>query len=117
LEDIIEEIVGEIQDEYDSDEQEECLPLGENVYSVDARMSIDNLNEQLGTQIQSENVDTVGGFVVDYFGKVPEQGDRFSYQGMEFTVLEADERRVHRIQIQTLNMTKGESNRTEIIGQ
>ena len=117
LEDIIEEIVGEIQDEYDFDEQEECFPLGENVYSVDARMSIDNLNEKLGSQVESENVDTIGGFVVDYIGKVPEQGDRFSYQGMEFTVLEADERRVNRIQIQTLNMKKGESNRTEIIGQ
>ena len=109
LEDIIEEIVGEIQDEYDSDELEECHSLGENVYSVDARMSIDNLNEQLGTQIESENVDTIGGFVVDYFGKVPAQGDRFSYQRMEFTVLQADERRVHRIQIQTLNTAEGNS--------
>ena len=117
LEDIIEEIVGEIQDEYDSDELEECLSLGENVYSVDTRMSIDNLNEQLGTQIESENVDTIGGFVVDYFGKVPAQGDGFSYQGMEFTVLEADERRVHRIQIQTLTMAEGKPDRTEIVGQ
>ena len=117
LEDIIEEIVGEIQDEYDSDELDECLPLGENLYSVDTRMSIDNLNEQLGTQIESENVDTIGGFVVDYFGKVPAQGDQLSHQGIEFTVLEADERRVHRIQIQTLNVADGKSDRTEAVGQ
>ena len=117
LEDIIEEIVGEIQDEYDSDELDECLSLGENLYSVDTRMSIDNLNEQLGTQIESENVDTIGGFVVDCFGKVPAQGDQLSHQGIEFTVLEADERRVHRIQIRTLNVVDGKSDRTEAVGQ
>ena len=117
LEDIIEEIVGEIQDEYDSDELDECIPLGENLYSVDTRMSIDNLNEQLGTQLESENVDTIGGFVVDYFGKVPAQGDELSHQGIEFTVLEADERRVHRIQIRTLNAAAGKSDRAEAAGQ
>ena len=117
LEDIIEEIVGEIQDEYDSDELDECIPLGENLYSVDTRMSIDNLNEQLGTQLESENVDTIGGFVVDYFGKVPAQGDELSHQGIEFTVLEADERRVHRVQIQTLNAAGGKSDRAEAAGQ
>ncbi len=100
LENIIEEIVGEIQDEYDFDEQEECLPLGDNSYSVDARMSLNALNERLGTQLESESVDTIGGFVVDYFWKVPEQGSHFSYQGLKFTILEADERRIHRIQIQ-----------------
>lgn len=117
LEDIIEEIVGEIQDEYDSDELDECIPLGENLYSVDTRMSIDNLNEQLGTQLESENVDTIGGFVVDYFGKVPAQGDELSHQGIVFTVLEADERRVHRIQIRTLNAAAGKSDRAEAAGQ
>ena len=112
LEDIIEEIVGEIQDEYDFDEQEECIPLGENTYSVDARMNLDDLNERLGTQFESDNVDTIGGFVVDRLGKVPKQGRQFSYQGLEFTVLEADERRIHRIRIQTLDVTGDPSNRT-----
>jgi len=101
LEDIIEEIVGEIQDEYDFDEQDEWIAIDENIYSVDARLSLIDLNERLGTQIESENVDTVGGFVVDYLGKVPEQDAQFSYQGLAFTILEADERRIHRIQIQT----------------
>ena len=100
LEDIIEEVVGEIQDEYDFDEQEECVQIGENLYSIDARMNLDELNEQLGTQIESESVDTIGGFVVNHLGKVPEQESQFTYQGIEFTILEADERRIHRIQIQ-----------------
>ena len=105
LEDIIEEVVGEIQDEYDFDEQEECVQLGENLYSIDARMNLDELNEQLGTQIESESVDTIGGFVVNHLGKVPEQDSQFTYQDIEFTILEADERRIHRIQIKILAVT------------
>ena len=102
LEDIIEEIVGEIQDEYDFDEQEELIPLAKDVYSVDARMSLIDLNEQLETQIESENADTIGGFIFDHLGRVPEQGNQFSYQGLAFTILEAEERRIHRLQIQRL---------------
>ena len=102
IEDIIEEIVGEIQDEYDFDEQEEFIALTENIYSVDARMSLIDFNEQLETQIESENADTIGGFIFDYLGKVPEQGTQFSYHGLAFTIIEADERRIHRIRIQRL---------------
>ena len=100
LEDIIEEIVGEIQDEYDFDEQEELIPLAENTYSVDARMSLIDFNEQLETQIESENADTIGGFIFDHLGRVPDQDNQFSYQGLTFTIVEADERRIHRIRIQ-----------------
>ena len=109
LEDIIEEIVGEIHDEYDSDEQDEWIVLGEHIYSVDARMSLMDFNERFGTQIESENVDTIGGFVFDYLGRVPEQGSQFSHQGLEFTILESDERRIHRIRIQIPAETEGKS--------
>ena len=102
LEDIIEEIVGEIQDEYDFDEQEELIKIAENTYSVDGRMSLIDFNEQLGTQLESENADTIGGFIFDHLGRVPEQGSQFSYQGLAFTILEVDERRIHRIRIQRL---------------
>ena len=102
LEDIIEEIVGEIQDEYDFDEQDEFIVLNKNVYSVDARMSLIDLNEQLEAQFESESADTIGGFIFDHLGRVPEQGSQFSYQGLAFTILEADERRIHRIRIQRL---------------
>lgn len=101
LEDIVEEIVGEIQDEYDADEQEECILLSANTYSVDARMNIDDLNEQLKIELEAENVDTIGGFVVDFLGRVPETGNQFAYQNLDFTVLESDERRIHRLKIQT----------------
>ena len=101
LEDIVEEIVGEIQDEYDADEQEECILLSANTYSIDARMNIDDLNEQIKIELEAENVDTIGGFVVDFLGRVPEMGSSFSYQDLDFTILESDERRIHRLTIQT----------------
>ena len=105
LEDIIEEIVGEIQDEYDFDEQEEFIVLAKNIYSIDARMGLIDLSAQLETQLESESADTIGGFIFDHLGRVPEQGNQFSHQGLSFTILEADERRIHRIQIQRLEDT------------
>ena len=100
LENIIEEIVGEIQDEDEADEQEEYVQTGPNTYSVDARLNLVELNEKLGTALEAENIDTIGGFVVDHLGRVPEANTVFNYRGIGFTILEADERRIHRIQIQ-----------------
>ncbi|MCE2403124.1 HlyC/CorC family transporter [Candidatus Poribacteria bacterium] len=103
LENIIEEIVGEIQDEDEVDEQDAYMQISPNVYSVDARLNLVELNEKLGTELDAENIDTIGGFLVDHLGRVPEEGDVFTYRGIGFTILEADERRIHRIQIQMPN--------------
>ncbi len=100
LENIIEEIVGEIQDEDEADEQDAYIQIAPNTYSVDARLNLAELNEKLGTELDAENMDTIGGFVVDHLGRVPEKDTVFTYRGISFTILEADERRIHRIQIQ-----------------
>ncbi len=100
LENIIEEIVGEIQDEDEADEQDAYIQIAPNTYSVDARLNLAELNEKLGTELDAENIDTIGGFVVDHLGRVPEKDTVFTYRGISFTILEADERRIHRIQIQ-----------------
>ena len=100
LENIIEEIVGEIQDEDEADEQDVYIQISPNVYSIDARLNLVELNEKLGTELEAENIDTIGGFVVDHLGRVPEADTVFTYRGISFTILEADERRTHRIQIQ-----------------
>ncbi len=99
LENIIEEIVGEIQDEDEAGEQDAFIQIDTNTYSVDARLNLAELNEKLETELDSENIDTIGGFVVDHMGRVPEAGAIFTYRGIEFTILEADDRRIHRIQI------------------
>lgn len=100
LENIIEEIVGEIHDEDEADEQDAFIQIDTLTYSVDARLNLAELNEKLETELAAENIDTIGGFVVDHMGRVPEAGAIFTYRGIEFTILEADERRIHRIQIQ-----------------
>ena len=100
LEDIIEEIVGEIHDEYDFDEVAEWMETSKNVYSVDARMSILDFVERLNIEVETEGVDTIGGFIVDYLGQVPAPGIQFSYQGVKFTILEAETRRVQRIRVE-----------------
>ncbi|RKU17715.1 hypothetical protein C6503_10570 [Candidatus Poribacteria bacterium] len=100
LENIIEEIVGEIQDEDEIDEQDDYIEMEANTYSVDARLNLIELNEKLGTELEAENIDTIGGFVVDHLGRVPEQGTQFTYRGIRFTIFEADERRIQRIHLE-----------------
>ena len=100
LENIIEEIVGEIHDEDEIDEQADYIQTAKNRYSVDARLNLVDLNERLGTELEAENIDTIGGFIVDHLGRVPERGTDFIYRGIHFTIFEADERRIHRIHIQ-----------------
>ena len=100
LENIIEEIVGEIHDEDEIDEQDDYIELAVNTYSVDARLNLIEFNEKLGTELEAENIDTIGGFVVDHLGRVPEQGTQFTYRGIRFTIFEADERRIQRIHLE-----------------
>ena len=100
LENIIEEIVGEIQDEDEADEQDTFVQINSNTYSVDARLNLAELNEKIGTELEAENIDTIGGFLVNNMGRVPEKGDVFTHRGIRFTILEADERRITRIRIQ-----------------
>ena len=99
LEDIIEEIVGEIQDEYDTDDEIECIQLSEQTYSVDARMHIDDFNDIFQTELKAESVDTIGGVVIDHFGKVPEKDDFFVHLGLKISILDADDRRVYRVHV------------------
>jgi CBS domain containing-hemolysin-like protein len=79
LEDILEEIVGEIQDEYDM-EVPPIQKLNDRTYRVDANVSIENLNEELGTKIAQGGFETVGGFIYDLVGSVPEQGKVLGYK-------------------------------------
>lgn len=109
LENIIEEIVGEIHDEDEIDEEDAYVQMDTNTYSVDARLNLIELNEKLGTELEAENIDTIGGFVVDHLGRVPEQDTQFTYRGIRFTILEADERRIQRIHIQIPDSNNGDS--------
>ena len=100
IEDLLEELVGEIQDEYD---QEEPLlqTLAQGQYRVDARMGIDDLNDCLGLSLPHEDFDTVGGFVFGLLGRQPVVGASVHYEGAEFLVEKTDGRRVDKIRLTT----------------
>jgi CBS domain containing-hemolysin-like protein len=93
LEDLLEELVGEIADEYDVEEPE-MVELGDGVYRVSGKTSIDDVNEMLDVELPDEEWDTVGGLVLDIFGKIPSAGDEKDFQGLKFRAAEVQGRRV-----------------------
>ncbi|MGO8693213.1 MAG: hemolysin family protein [Rectinemataceae bacterium] len=98
LEDIIEEIVGEIQDEFD-EESEDVVRLGEGVWLCDARADLDDLNEELGLSLPADEFDTLGGYVFDLFGKIPSRYERIRAGDLDFTVQEMDGHRITSVKI------------------
>jgi putative hemolysin len=101
LEDILEEIVGEIRDEYDKEEEEETVKkLEENHYLVDGRTNVSDLQKQTGISLpDDEDYDTVGGFVVAQIGEIPKEEAVFVFHQWRFRVVEMDETRVIKVQV------------------
>ncbi|HHI81274.1 MAG TPA: HlyC/CorC family transporter [Planctomycetes bacterium] len=104
VEDILEEIVGEIEDEYDSEREELYRVLEEgSVVDLDARMKVDDLNELLGERIEeSEDYETVGGYLSTTLGRIPRTGETFQIGSLEIEVLSADDRRTKRLRVRVL---------------
>jgi magnesium and cobalt transporter len=98
LEDVIEEIVGEIQDEFDN-ETEEFLKISEDVYLCDARVNLEWLNEQLGTDLPSDDFDTLGGLVFDLFGKIPVKYEKMSFRNMDFIIQNMEGHKINTIKV------------------
>jgi putative hemolysin len=98
LEDLLEEIVGEIRDEYDR-ESEPVTGEGDGVFVVSGKADIDLASERLGVHIEREGFDTVGGYVLSRLGRVPAVGETFEIDGLKVEVLDAERRRVHRVRI------------------
>jgi len=100
IEDILEEIVGEIEDEFDESVAVPPVKVtGENELEVDAQVHVDYLSDHLGVEIPSDDYDTVGGLVFSVLGRIPSPGDEFEHIGLLFTVLDANERRVNRVRV------------------
>jgi len=100
LEDIIEELVGEITDEYEKSEPEPIKQIDQNTVEVDARQYVDDLNDELDLNLpEDEDYDTIGGFVFSHLGYIPKTGASFDYGNLKFTVSSAEPRRIKRIRI------------------
>ncbi len=99
LEDVIEEIVGEIQDEYDK-EVPLFSRLSDNVFMVNASMQIDEINEELGLELPAEEgVDTLAGFLLGQFGSVPKSKEKTAFNGYEFIIEKATKKRIEQVKI------------------
>ncbi|MEJ5362820.1 MAG: hemolysin family protein [Spirochaetota bacterium] len=97
LEDILEEIVGEIRDEFDEDEIPEIQTISKNTWEVDSRLSISDFNEHTGCTIPDQEFDTIGGFVFDLFGKIPKKDEQIKYNNITFKIKDIQGTRIGRI--------------------
>lgn len=97
IEDLIEEIIGEIQDEYDKIQIDECIEVGENQYSVDAGIDLDDFNEIFETDFSTDDTDTLAGVIYSHFNSVPDVGAEFEIEDLKIKVESVDGRRIRRV--------------------
>ena len=100
LEDILEEIVGEIHDEYDEQEDERVRQVGEREYIIEGSTSLDDVNDDLHTNLDSEDYDSLGGFLIEHLNRLPELGDEVCTEdGIRLVVEKLDKNRVESVHI------------------
>lgn len=99
LEDMLEEIVGEIRDEYDEDEEDLIRRIGPREYVVEAAMKLDDLNDQLGMDLESEDYDSIGGFIIGLLDHLPEEGEEVTHKTLRFVVDKVDRNRIDKIHL------------------
>jgi len=98
MEDILEEIVGDIQDEFDN-EGEEIVPSGDEQWICDARVNLEDLNDELGVSIPTEDFDTLGGFVFDLFGKIPGRYEKTTWNELVFVIQSVDGHKIRQVKV------------------
>jgi magnesium and cobalt transporter len=100
IEDVLEQIVGNIEDEHDIEEEDVMiLPRGNNHFVVKALLELDEFNEHFGTRFSGDDIDTIGGLVLSSFGRLPKRGERVTIGEFSFKILRSDSRRVHLLEV------------------
>lgn len=100
IEDVLEQIVGDIEDEHDEDEEELIQKHISGAYAVESIASLHEFNQFFNTDFDDEMLETIGGLIAKHLGKIPETGEQFEMQGLHFTVQKGDERRVERFLVE-----------------
>ncbi|MDR0539985.1 MAG: hemolysin family protein [Spirochaetaceae bacterium] len=98
MEDILEEIIGDIQDEFDN-EREDIVRLSDSVFLCDARINLEDLNKELGLTLPTKDSDTLGGFVFNLFGKIPVLHERTVYEGIHFVIQDIEGRKINTVKV------------------
>lgn len=96
-EDLLEEIVGDIRDEYDTDETSPFVKLSHNVYRIDASYKLDDINDAIGSNLESEDNDSIGGYIIEKLDRFPSKGDRLRIDNLEFIVERASSTRIETV--------------------
>jgi magnesium and cobalt transporter len=108
IEDVLEQIVGDIEDEYDfEDVENNIVPEKGGQYRVKALTEIADFNQAFGTDYSDEEFDTIGGLILKRFGRVPKRGEQIGFDDLMFKVLRADSRRLHLLQVTKKATAKG----------
>lgn len=102
IEDVLEQIVGEITDEHDIEDDSFIIQHADNQYTIKALLPIEEFNQRFSTEISDDEFDTIGGLIVQGFGHVPKRNEVFTLDRYEFTVIRADKRRVHLLRLKIL---------------
>ncbi len=102
LEDIIEEIIGEIRDEFDEAEKQVIRKINENEYIVEGSINLDDFNEQLETEIDSENYESLGGLIIEHLDRLPQKGDTVTIDNCRLTVIKMDDKRIDYVKVKLL---------------
>lgn len=110
VEDLLEEIVGEIEDEYD-EEPPPFRRLPDGSYMVDARMEVDLFNEELGLKLPEGEYETLGGFLLSLFQKIPDPGEEIRYRSIRFLVTESDKRSIVKVRVRLVERQDAERKR------
>lgn len=114
MEDMLEEIVGEIRDEYDEDEEDLVKKLNAKEFAVDAAMRLDDLSEQIGIYMESEDYDSIGGFVIGLLDHLPEEGEEVLYENVRLVVEKVERNRIETIHIYIMDEEEAEARREEL---
>lgn len=99
IENVLEQIVGDIEDEYDIDEEEDIKKMGENIFMVKAATPIDEFNEYFATEYNDNEFDTIGGLVIKAFGYFPKKGEVIKIEKYQFKVMQSDSRRIYLLEV------------------
>ena len=108
IEDVLEQIVGDIEDEHDTNEEKDNIlqiPYQENRFRIRAATSLEQFNKVFSSRFFSESVETIGGFVTDHLGHVPRRGESIELDGVRFEIQRADARRVHILIVERCSLT------------
>lgn len=99
IEDILEEFVGQIRDEYDEDELKQIKKISENTYEIDGSLNLDDMNDELNTALTSDEYNSIGGYIIEQLEEFPQNGDSITHDNIKIEVLEVNNNRIEKVRL------------------